>query len=153
MNCIFVLEENGLQEFFPVASGTIKIGRESDNDIQILDESVSRHHAIVYNMANTCEVEDINSSNGVTVNGIKINRALLKHGDELKLGKCVMRFELVRYEVGEDFTSASRDYSSRSHASTVKVKLPPELRKAKEEKPTTTLSPFRLKKKGDIETE
>jgi len=125
MNCILVLCSGHLQEFFPISEGFVKIGRESDNDIQLLDDTVSRHHADMSNMPNVCELRDNNSANGTFVNGKRIQSIILRNGDEVRFGETVMRFEAVEHEMMDDI-GKSRDYSALSQHSTVRVKRHPQ---------------------------
>lgn len=138
-----------LHEIIPVRDGKSTIGRESDNDIQLLDESVSRHHAHLSNMPNICEIADDGSSNGTFLNGNRIESATLRNGDELKIGDTVLRFEEISHEVHDDM-GRSRDYSQLSQNSTVRVKRhPSDMRIPVPEKETKTFtaSPFKLKRK------
>ena len=124
MNCILVLSASRLQEFFPLEQGLVRIGRESDNDIQLLDDTVSRHHANISNMPNVCELQDNNSANGTFVNGKRIQSAMLRHGDEVRFGETIMRFETLDHEIADDI-GHGRDYSAMSQHSTVRVKRHP----------------------------
>jgi hypothetical protein len=67
--------------------GLNTIGRMPDNDIAILDGSVSRRHcAIVVHSTHVCEVHDTASKNGTFVNGQRITAPTeLRPGDELRL--------------------------------------------------------------------
>src|SRR5437899_9789497 len=67
--------------------GLNTIGRMPDNDIAILDGSVSRRHcAIVVHSSHVCEVHDTASKNGTFVNGHRITAPTqLRPGDELRL--------------------------------------------------------------------
>jgi len=124
VNCILVLCDSRLQELFAIEQGLVRIGRESDNDIQLLDDTVSRHHAQINNMPNVCEVEDNNSANGTFVNGKRIQSAMLRHGDEVRFGETIMRFETMDHEMTDDI-GHGRDYSALSQHSTVRVKRHP----------------------------
>ena len=140
MNCILVLCGNHLQEFFPVKEGVARIGRESDNEIQLLDETVSRHHAQLSNMPNTCEIEDHNSANGTFINGKRVQSGALRHGDELKFGSTIMRFEVTDNELADE-SGKSRDYSALSQHSTVRVKKhPADMQVPTPEQETTTFT-------------
>jgi len=68
-------------------TGLNTIGRMPDNDIAILDGSVSRRHcAIVVHSSHVCEVHDTASKNGTFVNGNRITSPTqLRPGDELRL--------------------------------------------------------------------
>ena len=72
-----------------VSLGTrpITIGRAPDNDIQIDNLAVSNYHARVYVEAGSLVVEDLNSLNGSFLNDIRVERALLKDGDTILIGK------------------------------------------------------------------
>jgi transcriptional regulator with PAS, ATPase and Fis domain len=48
-------------------TGTVTIGRDPDNVVQIEDDSISRHHAILHVENNRLSIEDAGSSNGTTV--------------------------------------------------------------------------------------
>jgi len=68
------------------------IGRTPDNDMSVESESVSRHHAVVLMTDGTTAVEDLNSTNGVFVNGVRVQRQTLREGDLLTIGKVSFRF-------------------------------------------------------------
>ena len=65
----------------------ISIGRASDNRIVLDHPLVSRHHALIERMGTRYRIRDLKSSNGVFVNGKRIEReAWLKEGDEIRIG-------------------------------------------------------------------
>lgn len=65
----------------------VMIGRDSDNDITIVSEYISRHHAqVVMDHDSRYWVKDLNSTNGVYVNRHKIQRCMLNDGDRIALG-------------------------------------------------------------------
>ena len=72
---------------YPLKTGINTVGRMPDNDIAILDGSVSRRHcAIVVHSSHVCEVHDTASKNGTFVNGERITAPTqLRPGDELRL--------------------------------------------------------------------
>ncbi len=70
-----------------------KIGRRDDNDIVLSNVSVSRYHARIVDEGGHFHVIDVGSANGVILNGKRIaERAMLKLGDEIAVGKFVLRF-------------------------------------------------------------
>jgi adenylate cyclase len=77
---------------FPVEQQEVSIGRGSDNDVIINDFGVSRHHAKVVQENNEYFVVDLESRNGTRVNNILVTRRPLEDGDEISLGKFVIRF-------------------------------------------------------------
>lgn len=71
----------------PLGTRPVTIGRAPDNDIQIDNLSVSNYHARVYVEAGSLVVEDLNSLNGSFLNDIRVERAMLKDGDSILIGK------------------------------------------------------------------
>src|SRR5579872_4017329 len=71
----------------PLGTRPVTIGRAPDNDIPIDNLAVSNYHARVYVEAGSLVVEDLNSLNGSFVNDIRVDRAMLKDGDGILIGK------------------------------------------------------------------
>jgi pSer/pThr/pTyr-binding forkhead associated (FHA) protein len=72
------------------------IGRNPSTDITLLDESISREHAIVSIDEATGEyiLEDLQSTNGSKVNGKRVRSSPLSHGDEIEIGHTRFKFLL-----------------------------------------------------------
>jgi chromosome segregation ATPase len=68
------------------------IGRTPDNDLQIDAKFISRHHAVILVGPAHSIIEDLNSTNGVYVNGRRITRNALKDGDTVLFGRAQYRF-------------------------------------------------------------
>ncbi|AZR72960.1 hypothetical protein BBF96_05860 [Anoxybacter fermentans] len=89
-----VLEGNDEGKKFNLIGSIITIGRREDNQIMINDPNVSRYHArIVYNN-NNWQIEDLNSTNGVFINGKRITISPLKSGDKICIGSTLLKFRL-----------------------------------------------------------
>jgi hypothetical protein len=88
-----------------VGGSPFRIGRQSDNDLVLRDPSISRHHAEIRRRpGGSYTVVDLESMNGVVVNGRKKGSSRLADGDLLELGDVAMRFRLRRaddFPVGE----------------------------------------------------
>ncbi len=83
---------------------SISIGRSSDNRIVLDHPQVSRHHALIERMGTRYRIRDLKSSNGVFVNGKRIEReAWLKEGDDIRIGqgKLVLREDGIQ-QFGEE---------------------------------------------------
>jgi hypothetical protein len=87
---------DGEQPIAFVLGRRTRIGRAPGCELQIDSQSVSRNHAMILKSARELIVEDLNSTNGVQVNGRKVTRHLLTDGDTLTVGeilfRCVLKF-------------------------------------------------------------
>lgn len=63
------------------AGGRCIIGRAPDSEIHVDSRFVSRHHAQIVSSDEGCFVEDLNSTNGIMVNGKAVKKQLLDDGD------------------------------------------------------------------------
>ncbi len=72
----------------------IILGRSEVADISLPFSSISREHARLSVQGGALVIEDLGSSNGVTVNGEKQPRAALEPGDQVALG--VVEFRVAR---------------------------------------------------------
>ncbi len=70
------------------------IGREEDCHIQLDDARVSNRHAMVYFASGEFRVRDLNSTNGSLVNGSPLSECAFADGDDLRVGKTVLRLIL-----------------------------------------------------------
>ncbi len=70
------------------------IGRNPTTDITLLDDGISREHAIISYEESTHEyvVEDLQSTNGTKVNGKRVRSATLQPNDEIRIGNTSFRF-------------------------------------------------------------
>ncbi len=75
-----------------------RIGRGLSADVRLDDASVSRRHARIVERGGRAWLLDDRSMNGTWVNGQRVDAAILSHGDEIMLGRVVLRFVEV---VGE----------------------------------------------------
>ena len=71
----------------PLTQGRIIVGRTPENDLQIDSRFVSRHHCQITTSANSCVIEDLNSTNGIYVKSRRVRRHYLNDGDVVLIGK------------------------------------------------------------------
>jgi|TARA_B100001939_G_C16569742_1_gene458042 pSer/pThr/pTyr-binding forkhead associated (FHA) protein len=67
--------------------GDYNIGRSSENRIILDDITVSRNHCILHILKDKATLIDLNSTNGLFVNGDLEEKAELNSGDRLQIGK------------------------------------------------------------------
>ena len=110
--------EGEIDLVFPLNTPKATIGREADNKIQLPNEKVSKHHAMLRQTEGTWTIEDLNSRNGVFVNGQRTTKGPLKDGDRLKIGP--YEFYLEINVPSDDFVpSHIIDVSSRMKDKTI----------------------------------
>jgi pSer/pThr/pTyr-binding forkhead associated (FHA) protein len=71
------------------------IGRNPTTDITLLDDGISREHALILfeESDNTFVIEDLQSTNGTKVNGKRVRSATLNDRDEVRVGNTCFQFE------------------------------------------------------------
>jgi ABC transport system ATP-binding/permease protein len=94
-----ILSNNFPGREFELSKPAMVIGRTDDNDIVVNHRSISRHHAKIVQENGRFAIVDLQSSNGVRVNGEDYGKVELRRGDVVDLGHVRMRF----VEAGEDF--------------------------------------------------
>lgn len=85
-------ELNG--EVFYIKDNMVNIGSAEGNHMVINDASVSKRHAGIKVQDNRFELADFGSTNGVLVNGQRINKLFLKDGDTMQVGLIEIEFSL-----------------------------------------------------------
>ena len=86
----------GPPERYPLKPGPNTIGRSRENDVVLLDASLSRVHARIDVEEGGSSVLDLGSRNGTFVGGLRVLQCRLKHGDAVQLGELPLRFEEER---------------------------------------------------------
>ncbi len=84
----------GGEQEFEVSKSEITVGRGQTNDIVIMDSKMSRLHArFEFTAGGEVAVTDAGSTNGVRVNGNKVDKAVIQPGDVIQLGESQIRYE------------------------------------------------------------
>lgn len=74
-------------------SGELSIGRDDSSDIGIMDDFVSKEHALIYSQNNAFYLDDLESANGTFLNGERLWGARrLRIGDKIQLGRTLFEF-------------------------------------------------------------
>lgn len=87
---------------YPLTSARVRVGRGRSNELVLQDPSVSREHAelVATDDGRGWRVRDLDSTNGVAVNGAKVRDQQLALGDTITFGSCDVRFD--RWAGGDD---------------------------------------------------
>ena len=89
---LVVLSEPAAGAEFTLTKTAMRIGRDERLDIWINHKSISHEHAEVQVVDGNVTVFDLESANGMRVNGVGASRAILESGDVLQLGEVRFRF-------------------------------------------------------------
>lgn len=85
--CLVVLSGPEQGALFPLEDGEeFSVGRAVANSIVLTEPGISRSHANFRLTGHSIEVEDLGSTNGTFVNGVKTTKASVKAGDTLGFG-------------------------------------------------------------------
>ena len=77
-----------------LAGERVLVGRSRECDVMLGDPNVSRRHAELHRAADGWRIADLGSTNGVKVNGRRVDEATLEPGDQITLGLTELTFEL-----------------------------------------------------------
>jgi len=71
---------------FVIDKDTISIGRKLNNDIQLNELTVSGNHSVIQCTDEEAYIKDLASTNGTLLNGVRITKSTLTHGDIIQIG-------------------------------------------------------------------
>jgi hypothetical protein len=109
---LIIYTSKGKEEFYLEGYHDVKIGRSNDNDIIILDQWVSRHHAIIKRVDSQqyCLI-DLGTRNGSFLNEELVSLpTILNHGDIIRLGQTKLKFHGVMSTLNEDNDTSTGTY-------------------------------------------
>ncbi|MGZ5432493.1 MAG: diguanylate cyclase [Thermoanaerobaculia bacterium] len=102
---LIMLEGDLPGQVFRLRAGRQVIGRRPECDIRLRERAVSGIHAEIIRVRDTVTINDLASTNGTLLNGLRIRTPVpLAQGNLLKLGNCVFRYVDSLLEV--EFTEA-----------------------------------------------
>jgi len=81
--------------WFDLAPGHNRVGSGPDNEVQLAEPGVSRHHALLIVGGRGLRVEDLQSKNGTLVNDLLVSRHQLQPGDVVGFGPLRFTVEAV----------------------------------------------------------
>lgn len=77
---------------YPLNKERITIGRKTSNDIVIDNLAVSGEHAAIVTILHDSFLEDLDSTNGLEVNGVATKKHFLQNNDLIELGKYKLKY-------------------------------------------------------------
>jgi pSer/pThr/pTyr-binding forkhead associated (FHA) protein len=92
MTRLIVLQKSGSAKQINVVATPFVIGRAATADLVLDNQLVSRTHAVLETVNEALTIRDLHSHNGTYVNGTRIDSAILRNGDEIRIGDYQIRF-------------------------------------------------------------
>ena len=95
MASIFIVAGKERGKYYVLENGVASCGRDEGADLQVVDEMVSRRHLEFHYVSEDkdCKVKDLESANGVFVNGGRISgEKSLADGDTIKIGESMLLY-------------------------------------------------------------
>ncbi len=85
----------GAPRSYELFKSELVVGRDMDSEVHINSTDLSRRHVLIKRApSGQHSIQDLDSRNGVFVNGVKIHSAVLHDGDQIQLGS----LQFVYYE-------------------------------------------------------
>jgi pSer/pThr/pTyr-binding forkhead associated (FHA) protein len=104
-NCYLAFQIGSMKKTVYPLLGPTTIGRDANNTITIPDPTVSRNHAKLFLQGQSWIVEDLESANGIKIDGKQVEKLVLKSGLTFQLGEISFTFlEDETTEVKDEFT-------------------------------------------------
>lgn len=100
------------------------VGKSDACDLTVPDPEVSRRHLVVEHRGSMLHIEDLGSTNGTFVNGVRVIEALLQGGEIVQMGSTALRVE-QRDEKTTERTSSAMGFGRVIGASPQMRKLYP----------------------------
>ncbi len=92
---LVISDDEGKTTVVPLVRDEITIGRQEGNTIRLTERNVSRRHARLSKANGAFAVEDLESYNGVKVNGRKIDASVsLNAGDQITIGDYLLALQM-----------------------------------------------------------
>ena len=109
MASLYVIRGRDVGKRFELNKPRVELGRDSDNDMQLHDTEVSRHHAAILCHQDRFELSDLESSNGTFLNSVRVSHKRLQNGDRIQIGKTLMIFSANANQEGNPANASNVD--------------------------------------------
>lgn len=89
---LILSKADGLHQEFILNKPLVTLGRATTNDIVLIQGRVSRTHAQIQCSQEGITLTDLNSVNGVWINGQKVRETELRPGDKIGISDCILQY-------------------------------------------------------------
>ena len=107
-------------EVYPITTFPFVIGRGAECDLVLQGKGISRRHAEIIFQAGRFVVNDLDSLNGIKVNGYKVSRVILEENDAIRLGEIALAFRSRSPDAAKEEASTKEKTPRKSLFSTRK---------------------------------
>ena len=80
----------------PVQQPVLLVGRHPEVDVRLNSPMVSRRHCCLAVVYDRVVIRDLGSRHGVFVNGVRVDEAEVRPGDEVAIAHFIYRYEVTR---------------------------------------------------------
>lgn len=105
MKQLALLQGQEVVKHIPLHKDSYTIGRSKDNDLVLEHPKVSRNHARIYREDGQFVLQDLNSTNYVFVNGVRVKQKQLEANDRIQISSDV---HLLFLEQGEELSTQDK---------------------------------------------
>jgi predicted component of type VI protein secretion system len=102
----------------------VLIGRHDECDIQLESRKVSRRHCCIAQVDKHLVVRDLDSTNGIRINGTQVLEGTLGNGDELTIGN--LRYQVVWEETDPGMAKGGQPNVLHTKPRSKPILIPPE---------------------------
>ena len=92
--CLVIIYGEDLGRRIPISTQPMIVGRSSKSEIQLDQEAVSRNHCRIRYNGKHFMIRDLGSTNGTYVDDKLIDETRLRDGDQIKIGRTILKFIL-----------------------------------------------------------
>ncbi|PCJ29972.1 MAG: hypothetical protein COA99_18900 [Moraxellaceae bacterium] len=110
-------------ESHPITAFPFIMGRGTECDLVLTGKGLSRKHIEIIFQSGRFVVNDLESLNGLKVNGYKVSRVILEEGDEIKLGESSLTFSSGVSESKSDAEPALEEITDNTFGSDSATKI------------------------------
>ena len=89
-------DDGATAQRWEIGEQPVAVGRDESADIKINDESLSRRHFLILREGESYLLKDLNSQNGTSVDGKRVQAAKLNHHDCIVAGRTLFLFSEQR---------------------------------------------------------
>src|SRR5437660_10087022 len=107
-------EDGAMAERWELSEQPLAVGRDESADVNINDDSLSRRHFIIVREGESYLLKDLNSQNGTSVDGKRVQAAKLRHHDCIVAGRTLFLFS-------EQLPSATAPSKTKSSSNKIAV--------------------------------